>query len=101
MNHYNKLLAFSQEYWLGKFRKLNREVPQTYHPPSAPSMELCLSCSENIRHQEIKKARYRMYNPIEDPFMMYHNKDQYTPLFSEESKQKELQDKLSELATNL
>lgn len=83
MSHYNKLFEFSQEYWLEKFRKHKKEIVSTYLPPPAPTMEMCLSCAENIRHQEIKKARYRLYNPIEDPFMMFHNKDHYTPYLGE------------------
>ena len=64
-------------------------------------MNMCLSCSENVRQQEINQARAKLFKPVSDPFHFYQTVPSCKVDYLEEARQKELQDKLNELANNM
>lgn len=60
-----------QEYWLGQHRTKRKTT--TKNKGEGPPMELCLHCAQNIRQEEIKQAKFHVFNPIEDPYLFFSN----------------------------
>ena len=64
-------------------------------------MGLCPHCEDNIKQEQVKQARFHIFNPVQDLYTFFSIKSAYKQEPFEEARQKELQDKLAEVARNM
>lgn len=96
---YLHLFRFSNEKWQHQYKIIEELLKNKSDAPPF-KVDLCLKCSENKWHQQIKSEKHRLYNfRIDDPFYYFQEPSLYQRETSgEEIDHKVLQEKLSELA---